>query len=611
MSEPKSQWLELFLDFIGRLTIDSKETGVGALKLYGSQKRYLAELVEGLDRGIHHFVALKARQLGCSTIALAIDLFWLAVHPGLQGALVTDTDGNRDKFRIILTRFIASLPAGYRLKVVNHNRSNLVLENGSVLDYLVAGTRKSATEVGRSRAYNFLHASEVSNFGAIEGIVSLFATLAEKNPDRLYMFESTAKGFNLFWTLWQQARADPVTQKAFFIGWWANEQFSLEEKSTLFERYWDGMVTEEEQDKVNLAWKKYGVRITPQQIAWYRWKTETGQGSSGLMDQNYPWDEDDAFLQTGQAFFPPRRMAKVIQDLTENPPPFRGYAYEFGETFMETKVVNVESADEAQLKIYELPSEIGEYTMGVDPAYGRSENQDRSVIQVCRCYSDRLVQVAEFASASPESYQVAWVMAHLAGLFKNIMLIVEISGPGEATVVELKHLKQLFDAGVLPAPEGGGIEDLFGAARWYMYHRSDSPGAGFVYNWKTNLDNKLSVMNQLRDSVTLEIVEIRSVQCALEVQSLVQEGFSIEPAISTGKDDRVFGLAFAHRAWVDWVRGNMIENGETWQKVTEIEKARKEGDRSTMVSHIVSAFFQGKAEERQERAIQAAWDDDE
>src|SRR5260221_4412273 len=265
------------------------------------------------------------------------------------------------------------------------------------------------------------------------------------------------------------------------------------------------------------------------------------------MDQNFPWDEDDAFLQTGQAFFPVRKMAIIISDLTENPPPFKGYAYEFTETFMDTKIQSVKTADEAQLKIYELPSDIGQYAMGVDPAFGR-ENQDRTVVQILRCYADRVVQVAEFASPNPESYQAAWVMAHLAGIYQNIMMIVEVTGPGEATVIELKHLRQLFDAGALPLPAGGGIEDLFGAARFYMYHRSDSPGAGFMYNWKTNLDNKLAVLNQLRDSVTLGMVEIRSVRCALEIQSLIQDGSSIEPAISTSKDDRVLGLALAHQA---------------------------------------------------------------
>jgi hypothetical protein len=84
------------------LTIDSKETGVGKLLLYRAQKRFLEEICDGLDRGVRHFLVLKARQLGISTVSLALDLLWLSVHPGTQGALITDDDGNREKFIVLL-----------------------------------------------------------------------------------------------------------------------------------------------------------------------------------------------------------------------------------------------------------------------------------------------------------------------------------------------------------------------------------------------------------------------------------------------------------------------------------------------------------------------------
>jgi hypothetical protein len=330
--------------------------------------------------------------------------------------------------------------------------------------------------------------------------------------------------------------------------------------------------------------------------------------ANGFLTHN---TEDDAFLMTGQTFVRARTMAKIVALLTKNPPPFQGYAYEFGETFMETRCNQVRTADEAQLKIYEQPSSIGVYVMGVDPAYGRSENQDRSVVQVFRCYADKLVQVAEFASSDPESFQCAWVMAHLAGLYRNIMIIIEISGPGEVTVQELKHLRQLFDAGALPNPGGGDVTDIFGNARYYMYHRSDSPGPGFQYNWKSSLDNKLSILNGLRDSLTVNLIEIRSIACALEIQGLVQDGFNIEPAISTNKDDRVFGLAFAHRAWVDWVRPSQVANNETWAASVKQEAAIADGSNTTMVSHIVSEFFSLQQMSREEQAIRAAAGDDD
>ena len=146
MKRDKPKWMELFLDFIGYMTISSKELDsakpVPLLDvLYTAQYRFLEEVAEGLDRDIHDFKILKSRQLGISTISLALDVFWASVHDKLQGALITDTDANRDKFRILLEQYIESLPRGLRVGIKTHNRNNLVLMNGSVIDYLVAGTR--------------------------------------------------------------------------------------------------------------------------------------------------------------------------------------------------------------------------------------------------------------------------------------------------------------------------------------------------------------------------------------------------------------------------------------------------------------------------------------
>src|SRR5229473_2490731 len=76
----RQNWLREFTDFCALLRIDSKdimpaegESGV-PLNLYGAQERYLTELCRGLDDGIRFFVCLKARQLGISTVSLAIDL---------------------------------------------------------------------------------------------------------------------------------------------------------------------------------------------------------------------------------------------------------------------------------------------------------------------------------------------------------------------------------------------------------------------------------------------------------------------------------------------------------------------------------------------------------
>lgn len=606
-----ANWLDLFLEFTSMLTVDSKETGRSQLRLYNSQRRFLAELVDGLDRGIHTFICLKARQLGITTISLAVDLFWLATHPGTQGVLVADTEGNRTKFRVTINHYLQSLPRSHRIGVGNNNRDLIEFKNGSILDLLVAGTRATGRSLGVGRAYNFAHLTEVSNYGSYEGLVSLMATFAEKHPDRLFIFESTAKGFNGYWSLWQQALADAITQKAFFIGWWAKEEYSLEAGSELYEKYWDGSLDPEEQAKVNEVWSRYRVHIAPEQLAWYRWKAATRVGDQSMMAQEFPWTDDEAFIQTGRNFFPAKRIALIMRHLTDNPPPFRAYAYELAERFQDCKVRQVNDPADAELKVWEEPSPHGIYAVGVDPAYGRSENQDRSVVEVWRCFADRFVQVAEFATPNPESYQVAWVVAHLCGAYKNVWMNMEITGPGEATMLELKHLRQLCDAGAIRAEgQGENIEDLFGAAKWYMYHRSDSPGPGYAWFWKTTDDNKAAIMNQLRDSVSVSMVDMRSMGLVAELHTIVQDGRFIGPSLESGKDDRTIATALAHRTWVDWIRPGLIDEDQTWEKVRARETAEIEsGQSANMVSWIVGDYFTQMFHARQEAAIEAAWEE--
>lgn len=599
LDDEKVSWMPLFLDFISHLRIDSKDTGPGKIALYKAQIMFLANVSSRLPKGIRHFLFLKARQVGITTISLAVDLFWLFLHPGIQGALVTDNEANRDKFRIILDRFYESLPKSMRVTITKHNRNNLVLANGSVLDYLIAGQRKNAN-LGRSRGLNFIHGTEVSSWGDEEGYASLMASASEIHPHRLYLFESTAKGFGLYYDLWNTAK-DDETQSTCFIGWWAKESYALDESSELFKRYWDGTISDEEGKRIAEVYDLYGHMITPAQLAWFRWKSETRIPTESFMDQEYAWTEFSAFVHSGQTFFPNKKIGQLIMDLDDVCPPFQAKRYHLGEHFDSMQLETVDHPEEADLKIWEEPVTGGVYAIGVDPAYGRSDNKDRHVIEVWRCYADRMIQVAEFATYVPETYQITWVMAHLAGSYTNCVVNLEISGPGHAIMQELRHLRQMFDAGLLPGISNSTeLSDVFACVRWYMYHRPDSMGAGYLYNWKTTQDNKLTILNQMRDSFVLNMLEVRSRPLAFEMRTIVQDGASIE-ASGRNKDDRVFATALAHKAWVEWLRPDLLGSGMTHAAVLAMELERETAPEGNILSTIITGFFKQKEFEREAR----------
>ena len=95
--------LKRFYRFCAQLQIETKEKGLQRLgSLLGTQTYVMSEIAKGLEDGAHHYVILKGRQLGITTISLALDLYWVFTHPGLGATLVTDTEENREMFRSTL-----------------------------------------------------------------------------------------------------------------------------------------------------------------------------------------------------------------------------------------------------------------------------------------------------------------------------------------------------------------------------------------------------------------------------------------------------------------------------------------------------------------------------
>ena len=116
--------LQQFYKFCSELKIETKEEGLKKMgKLLGTQSYVMGEIDKGLKEDVHFFVILKGRQLGITTVSLALDLYWQFTHPGWQGTLVADTEENRDMFRSTLGMYIEGLPKEYKIPLVAHNRN--------------------------------------------------------------------------------------------------------------------------------------------------------------------------------------------------------------------------------------------------------------------------------------------------------------------------------------------------------------------------------------------------------------------------------------------------------------------------------------------------------
>jgi len=533
--------LKALPQFCSALRILSKEQGIVPLRLNGCQKFFLKEVYKALREDKHTIIVLKGRQQGISTVALALDLFWSFSFPGTQGSIIVNREETVNFFKGNLTSYLASLPKSWHFPAVKNNRTEIRFSNNSALNFMIASGRNSDS-LGRGKGLSLVHGSEMAFWEASdEGVNSLFSALAENNPSRLYLLESTANGYNSFHDAYENAK-DSVSKVAIFIPWYYKEDSVASGK--VFEVY-RGEPDAEESEWIADVKRSHQYEISEQQLAWWRWKMIEDNYSTEMMFQEYPPTEAYAFQTTGSLFFSNASLSRQYP-LAKNTRADM-FRYRFGYDVTDT-VIEQAQGNGCQLKIFEHPSREKDamYVIGADPAYGSSAESDAYCISVLRCYADKVVQVAEFREVRMNSAQFAWVLLHLCGYYGAAMYNLEMNGPGQAVYQELNKLVQYrskFGDATVPG-SGRRLSDVLGAVRSYLWKRVDSLGTGYALHFQTTTRTKSLVMNNLRSYIESDRLKVLSLDALSEMKTITQDGDSIE-AEGAMKDDRVLAMGLA------------------------------------------------------------------
>ncbi len=569
-----------FYAFLKRVKIKSKEAEESWLvlgdNLYGAQVETIEKIFDGLGRDIHDFKILKSRQLGISTITRALMLFWIGRFV-MNAALVFDSTTHLTDARTELIDMLEQFPASFKFpRKVGDNRYALTLDNRSRVNLVSAGVKetKGSGALGAGSAVAMAHRSELSNYGNTAGLESFRHTLARKNPNRLFIDESTARGFNAWYEIWQEAKNDHHCI-CIFCGWWSHPDQKIDFDDPDFEKYGTQPCTKEEMQKILAVKHQYNHDITPQQLAWIRREMNPTADTSGGSDADYegtaerrqeqPWTEQEAFQQTGSVFFDAEKLTAQMNGNVSRK--YKTYAYMAGTEFTDFRVYPAPNAKSVQLKVWEEPVEESIYIVAADVAFGHSEKNDRSAVQVLRCFADGIDQAAEYAWPLIDSRQFAWVIASLSGWYSGekseVFQIIEINGPGEATWRELQSLRHQLTYGYFgTALAEKGLANIQRNVRNYIYTRSDSMSQGHNYQWKTNSQLKVAIFERMRDFASNGMLRIRSQETIEEMRTITREGDSIE-AQGAAKDDRVFSLAMGVRCWEERARRNLITSKRT------------------------------------------------
>lgn len=577
-----------FYAYLRKCFVNSKDAGRISLgdEIYDGQRHLITQIFDALEADIHDVYVLKSRQLGISTIIRALTIFMLGIHKGLKGAIVFDTDSNKSNARSELETMITDLPDSLKFPgIKNNNRAGLRLSNDSEVLFMSAGVRASKTSgtLGRSVGLTICHCSELCSWDNPAGLEAFRQSLSDVHPDRLYIFESTARGFNKWHEMWQDAVADPHHCKAVFLGWWSKGSQSIDKSTTDFVLYGEAPPTEDEIEKIAEVKKRYDHNVTQEQLAWIRKRMDptatsdnpdaSNDAADPLRVQEQPWTEDEAFQQTGSVFFPAKQL--TLQTVDHVSDKYQRWMFMPGGEFTDMRIHQAPSLKMTDLKVWEEPDPDGSYIISCDPAFGENPDNDRSAIQVGRCYADGIDQVAEYASPLVNTRQLAWVIASLLGWYgfgnATVRYVLELNGPGTAVFNALKELRfQLDNAYFGKDADEKGLKDVFKNVRTFIYSRPDGMTAGQNYHFKTNPSLKVMIMERLRDFVSNGALRIRSAALIEELKTIARDGDSIS-APQSMRDDLTLAAAFMTNYWETSVRRELI----SLRKTRASEEARK------------------------------------
>jgi hypothetical protein len=549
-----------YLKWCQNVVILSKELGkirFSPTLWYDAQKIMAYYIFKAIsDPDLKTIVILKSRQMGATTFLKPFDIYYTMRFKGIRGAIVAHDEETIEEIRNDIRHYIyPSLPPQYKRPIVRHNRWRTTFafegggaNNSSIYYYHPKSRNKKAGNMGRGQATIFAHLTEVAYYPNVDDINNFEATFSETHDKRLYIYESTANGYNHFYDLWEAAK-ESNTIGALFLGWWLKDSYKVTNEKDLLMYGYDP--DEDEKERIDLVKSIYGYEITIEQLAWWRKhykehakeSVDTNKSKLDNMLEMYPFTEFDAFRTSGKQYFLPNKVKESYDKVKQPVLTLQPIFYEKPE---KTKLVKSVSG---KIKIWEDPPDLNYngYLLSFDPAYSTNPDSDNSCIQVWKCFRDKMIQVLEFASPTIETLKSAWLFLKIGSMFNCSLSIYEIDGAGKAVAEMIEFLRKQTIENI-----GDGDRTIYEYARrmkQYLYRRIDSLAGGTALQWITG-GNKLKIMSQLRGVFHDGLLEVNSIELLKELEFIVKDGGDIA-AIKGKHDDRVMTAAFAVEAWLN------------------------------------------------------------
>jgi hypothetical protein len=447
-------------------------------------------------------IVLKARQEGVSTIVEALIYWYTATHRNINAKIVSHDRESASNLYSMFRRYYDNSEPIFKPTTKYNTKNDLLFDNdqGTGLKSQVSISSAENTGTGRGLTVSFLHGSEIAMWHNGQELLAGLLQTVPLLKNTMIVLESTANGQgDFFHKTWQAAKRGDSIFEPFFFGWHEHDEYRLPTKPIK-------KLTPEEKEL------KRNYNLDDEQIAWRRLKLREFAGNEDKFAQEYPINDQEAFLASGRARFNSYKLMDMEERCTE-PGHFDLIAK--GETFLAKPVPG------SPLKIWEQPQEGVKYVLGADVS---DVGDDFSVATVMR--TDKTKTVARWRG-DVEPSEFGEIINDLGVWYNHALVGVESNNHGLTTIQRLRDMRyrNLYR-------RERGLDERFEEFTSKL-------------GWRTDRKTKPLMIDALAEAIAKEKIDDRDIVFIRECLSYVIDDRGRTNAQEGEHDDTVISTAIA------------------------------------------------------------------